>query len=92
MKIRKNAEQKNFIVCKDYYTDHELLSMARQKIIFCIDEFFNIRYITDIRQVEDSCFRIFADMCKEVKVVYNSYGYYETVVVTVNDQLIHICL
>ena len=93
MKIRKNAEQKNFIVCKDYYTEYELLSMARQKIIFCIDELYDIRYITDIRQVEDSCFRIFADMCKEVKVVYNkSYGCYETVVVTENDELIHICL
>lgn len=39
MKIRKNAEQKNFIVNKDYYTDHELLTMARQKTIFCLDEF-----------------------------------------------------
>ena len=93
MKIRKNAEQKNFIVNKDFYTEYELLSMARQKTIFCIDEFFNIRYITDIRQVEDSCFRIFADMCKEVKVVYDeSFGCYKTVVITKNDQMINICL
>ena len=50
-------------------------------------------YITNIRQVENSCFRIFADMCKEVKVVYNKiYGCYETVVITNNDQLIRICL
>lgn len=40
MKIRKNAEQKNFIVNKDFYSDQELLLMARQKIIFSIDEFF----------------------------------------------------
>ena len=67
--------------------------MARQKTIFCIDELFDIRYITDIKQVEDSCFRIFADMCKEVKVVYDeSFGCYDTVVVTDNNQLIHICL
>lgn len=67
--------------------------MARQKIIFCFDEVYDIRYITNIRQIEESCFRIFADMCKEVKVVYNkSFGYYETVVITINDQLIHICL
>lgn len=93
MKIRKNAEQKNFIVNKDYYTEDELLLMARKKIIFCIDEVFDIRYITNIRQVEGSCFRIFADMCKEVKVVYNkTFGCYETVVITDNDQLIHICL
>lgn len=89
MKIRKNAEQKNFIINKDFYTDHELLTMAREKIIFCID----IRYITNIRQVEDSCFRIFADKCKEVKVVYNkTFGCYETVVITDNNQLFHICL
>lgn len=32
MKIIKNAEQKkNFIVNKDYYTDYELLTMAREK-------------------------------------------------------------
>lgn len=69
MKIRKNAEQKNFIVDKDFYTEHELLSMARQKLIFCIDEFYDIRYIKDIRQVEDSCFRIFADMFESQPVV-----------------------
>ena len=93
MKIRKNAVQKNFIVNKDFYTEHELLSMSQQKIIFCLDEFYNIRFITNIRQVEDSCFRIFADMCKEVKVVYDkTSGCYETVVITENDQLIYICL
>lgn len=93
MKIRKNAEQKNFIINKDYYTDHELLTMAREKIIFCFDEFFDIRYITNIYQVEGNCFRIFADMCKEVKVVYDkSSGCYVTAVITNNDQLIHICL
>lgn len=93
MKIRKDAEQKNFIVDKDYYTENELLLMARQKIIFCFDEFYDIRYITNISQVEGSCFRIFADICKEVKVVYDkNSGCYETVVITENDQLIHICL
>lgn len=67
--------------------------MSQQKIIFCLDEFYNIRFITNIRQVEDSCFRIFADMCKEVKVVYDkTSGCYETVVITENDQLIYICL
>lgn len=93
MEIRKNAEQKNFIVNKDYYTEVELLKMAREKIIFCLNEVFDVSYITNIRQVEGSCFRIFADMCKEVKVVYNkSFGCYDTVVITNNDQLIHICL
>lgn len=67
--------------------------MSQQKIIFCLDDFYNIRFITNIRQVEDSCFRIFADECKEVKVVYNKvYGCYQTVVITNNNQLIHICL
>lgn len=93
MKIRKNAEQKNFVVNKDFYTEYELLTMAREKIIFCLDEVYDIRYITNIRQVEGSCFRIFADMCKEVKVVYDkTYGCYETAVITNNDQLIYICL
>ena len=49
MKIRKNAEQKNFIVNKDFYTEYELLSMARQKTIFCIDEFLTL----DISQILD---------------------------------------
>ena len=93
MKIRKNADQKNFIVDKDYYTEYELLTMARQKIIFCIDESFNARYITDISEVKDSCFRMFTDMCKEVKVIYDkSFGCYTTVAITDNDQLIYICL
>lgn len=93
MKIRKNAEQKNFIVDKDFYTENELLSMSQQKIIFCLNEFYNIRYITNIRQVEDSCFRIFADECKEVKVVYNySFGCYQTVVITNNNQIIYVTL
>lgn len=93
MKIRKNAEQKNFIINKDYYTEGELVSMAREKIIFCFDELYNIRFITNNHQVEGCCFRIFADLCKEIKVVYNkTFGCYETVVITNNDQLIHICL
>ena len=33
MKIRKTAEQKNFIVNKNYYTEAELLSMARKNNI-----------------------------------------------------------
>lgn len=93
MKIRKNAEQKNFIVNKDFYTEHELVEMAREKTIFCIDEQFDVIYITNIRQVEDCCFRIFADMCKEVKVVYDkTLGCYKTVVITDNDKIINICL
>lgn len=93
MKIRKNAEQKKFfIVNKNYYTESELLLMVR-KIIFCFNEVFDIRYITNINQLEDCCFGIFADMCKEVKVVYdNSFGCYETVVITNDNQLIYICL
>lgn len=93
MKIRKNAVQKNFIINKDFYTEHELLSMSQQKIIFCLDEFYNVRFITNIKQVEDSCFRIFADMCKEVKVMYNiNSGCYQTVVITNDNQIIYVCL
>lgn len=33
MKIRKNAEQKIFIVNKNYYTESELLLMARKNNI-----------------------------------------------------------
>lgn len=89
---QKDGGTENFIVNKDYYTENELLSMAR-KIIFCINEVFDIRYITNIEQVKDSCFRIFADMCKDVKVVYNNTsGCYDTVVITNDNQLIYICL
>lgn len=67
--------------------------MARQNIIFCLDESFNVRNIMDIRDVENSVFRIFADRCREVKVIYDKrFGCYQTVVVTDNGELIYICL
>ena len=84
MKIRKTAEQKTLLLTKIIIQKLSYFQWL-EKIIFCIDEVFDIRYITNINQVEDSCFRIFADMCKEVKVVYdNSFGCYKTVVITDN--------
>lgn len=70
--------------------------MAREKTIFYIDEQFDVIYIYIYNKYSPSrkqLFQNFADMCKEVKVVYDkTSGCYETVVIAENDQLICICL
>lgn len=43
---------KNFVINKDFYTDDELLIMARERNIFCTDEVFDIRYITNVQQLK----------------------------------------
>lgn len=75
MKPLKTAKQKNFQVDRSYYLDSELSAMQAQNII---DSIFN-KYV------------VYASNCKEIKIVYNSeFGFYETVAITHNNELVHI--
>ena len=94
MKILKTAEQKNFIVNKDFYTDIEIWDMVRCGLIFSFDRNCEHKSYSDYSDVSMSdTYRIYADYCKEVKTVYNKeYGIYENIVVAKNGMEIHINL
>ena len=83
MKILKTAEQKNFIVNKDFYTDIEIWGMVRCGLFFSFDRNCEHKSYSDYSDVSMSdTYRIYADYCKEVKTVYNKeYGIYENIVV-----------
>lgn len=60
---------------------------------------FDGRTFEALNYVENDAFsnevtvRIFADDCKEVKVIYNDeFGAYETIVVTNDDKKVPVCL
>ena len=85
MKIRKNAEQKNFIVNKDMYTLKELCELCKLGYIVChpYDSFEEKRIDSILDIFGGDIFRIYASACTNVKVIYNSkYGFYENVVET----------
>lgn len=94
MKILKHAEQKNFIVNKDMYTKHEIENLMYQGFVFWFDENMS----TMMNEVEwhkynETVFRIYAVNITEIKVVYNKeYGFYETVAILYNGDMIHITL
>lgn len=65
MKILKTAEQKNFRVSVESYTERELKELECSGFIEMLFE----HYV------------VYASNCKDVKVKYNKeYGYYENVV------------
>ena len=78
MKIAKRAEQKNFIVNIDCYNGKELEELIASGKLFKINE-------------SDS-WRISSSELKEVKVVLDKYGYYETVGIDNEGNTIHICI
>ena len=94
MKILKTAEQKNFIVDKDFYTDIEIWDMIRRGLIFSFGRNCEHKSYSNFNDVSMSdTYRIYADYCDEVKTVYNKeYGIYENIVVTKNGMKIHINL
>ena len=94
MKILKTAEQKNFIVNKDFYTDIEIWDMLRCGLIFSFGRNCEHKSYSNYYDVSMSdTYRIYADYCKEVKTVYNKEcGIYENIVVTKNGMEIHINL
>lgn len=78
MKIAKRAEQKNFIVDFDYYNGKEQEELIASGKLFKTDD--------------NDSWRISTSELKEVKVVLNEYGYYETVGIDNDGNTIHICI
>lgn len=76
MKIAKRAEQKNFIVNFDCYNGKEQEELIASGKLFKTDD--------------NDSWRISTSKLKEVKVVLNEYGYYETVGIDNDDNAIHI--
>lgn len=96
MKIRKNAEQKNVILNRDYYTQNELEMLLETKEIFFINK--NNRVSYDLSNMtysekDDIVFRISTSDLEEIKVIYNKeYGSYETIAIGINGLTYHINL
>lgn len=77
MKVLKRAEQRNFRVNTEAYTEYELKEMEDCNFIEMLFGFYVV----------------YASDCKEVKVIYNkNLGCYENVVVLNNDKEIVISL
>lgn len=76
MKIRKTAEQKNFTLNKDFYTEYQLECFLRNGIVFKVDD-------------KDTEFRISASRLSEVKIILKD-GYYTTVGVGNHGEILYI--
>ena len=94
MKIRKNAEQKNFEICREYYNDFELFEMIKSKDAFILTGECEEKEIENRWDIaSDDIVRIYADDCDEVKVIYSKeYENYQTVVVTKLGKVINVRL
>lgn len=94
MKVLKRAEQKNFIVNKDMYTKSNIENLMYQGFVFWFDENMSTRMDNVGRfTYEKTDFRIYAENIDEIKVVYNKeFGFYETVAILYNGDIIHITL
>lgn len=86
MKILKKAEQKNFIVRRDFYTLDKLFEMYDIGYIYSFDDNFNIIEYNSLYDIdENDVFRVSADIINEVKVIYlTDFGFYTNVAV-LND-------
>jgi len=92
MKIRKRADQQNFTINTDNYTERELLEMFANKEIAYIDWKADIHdmvkydwndlYYTERKEKPPI---IFADDCTEVKVICHD-GFYTNVVIGKNGK------
>lgn len=75
MKIRKTAEQKNFMVNTWMYSEDSIKCYLEQGIFFKIDD-------NDVPRIPTS-------YCKEVKVIFEN-GHYDTVVITIDNEMFYI--
>ena len=73
MKIRKNADQRNFIVNKDMYSLKELCELCKLGYIIChpYNSFEEKRIDSILDIFGEDIFRIYASDCTNVKVIYN---------------------
>lgn len=94
MKVLKRAEQKNFIVNKDMYTENDIENLMYQGFVFWFDDNMATRMDSvEWFKYDETVFRIYAENIEEIKVVYNKeYGFYETVAILYNGDTIHITL
>lgn len=94
MKVRKNANQRNFIIDKDNYTKYEIEHFLNNNVIYWLDE--NLEQHSDLPEwwkFDETQFIIFASDCEEIKVVYDEeYGFYKTIVITKTGEKINITL
>lgn len=94
MKIRKNADQKNFIVDREYYTDRELFELFEVGLAAIFTDTLDRKKVESVWDIErEDEVRIFTCDCAEVKVSYSTeYGCYETIAVTKSGLKVHITL
>lgn len=78
MKIAKRAQQKNFIVNFSNLKVNEIQELIASGKLFRIEN--------------DETYRISTSELKEVKVVLDEYGYYDTVGIAHDGKVIHIIL
>lgn len=76
MKIRKKAEQKNFIVNLYYHTESNLTELLNRGIIEDLG----------------GDYRLFVKYCDEIKVILDRDGFYTTVAVLKTSEQIHVTL
>ena len=93
MKIRKNVQQKNLILNKDYYTPTDIREMLLNKEI----TYFN--GVTEecyepiaLYELEDTILRIFTENLVELKVVVDDYGHYTNIAVGKNGKKYYVVL
>ena len=92
MRILKKAQQKNIEVNTDFYSINEVNKLLDRKLIFYLDNEFNVCYnnVTDIDFLEHIyTFRISINKLKELKVVLEN-GYYTTIAITNDDEKIYV--
>ena len=92
MKVLKRAEQKNFRIAKDMYTEWTLKEMLNNQVIYWLDE--DLEQHSDLPEwwkFKDTEFIIFAEDCEEIKVVYHKeWGFYTNIVTTKTGKEIYI--
>lgn len=92
MKIRKNADQKNVVLAKEFYTANEVNKMLAAHEIFYFDKAINTSHESVSNwDFDETVFRIFTDNLNEIKVVLED-GFYTTVAVGKNGKAYFVTL
>lgn len=87
MKILKNAQQKNFRVDKEMYTEYQLTKLLAQSKIHRHPMYYYYKEEGDFKHAElyEWHLVVFTNDCKEVKVIYDKeIGLYRTIAI-LND-------
>ena len=93
MKIRKNANQHNLILNKDYYTLTDITEMLLNKeITYFIGDYEECYEPLTACELEYTTLRIFTENLVELKVVVDEYGYYTNIAVDKNGKKYYVTL